>query len=185
MKVSSTVYGIVNINVGTIDTRATNQACEMNSLHANGGLNIATKRVERHRIEATKCMHRLGNCRGSHHQRATVLRVVLPTIWPLILSTNNVGPVELLLTLQPGRLRRNPISDFGAGNSDGRSIHRPCPQCQQTRRTPRSTDLKSACDVWWEVQYVVSMTAAARQQATLVPLSGASRRKDTLTFPER
>ena len=42
MKVSNTVYGIVNISVGTIDTRATNQACEMNSRHAKGGLNINT-----------------------------------------------------------------------------------------------------------------------------------------------
>ena len=43
MNVNNTVYGIVNISVGTIDTRATNQACKMNSRHANGGLNICTK----------------------------------------------------------------------------------------------------------------------------------------------
>ena len=43
VNVSKTVYGIVNISVGTIDTRATNQACAMNSRHAKGGLNIATK----------------------------------------------------------------------------------------------------------------------------------------------
>ena len=43
MNVSSTVNGIASINVGTIDTRATNQDCEMNSRHANGGLNITTK----------------------------------------------------------------------------------------------------------------------------------------------
>ena len=33
----------VSINVGTIETRATNQDCEMNSRQANGGLKIATK----------------------------------------------------------------------------------------------------------------------------------------------
>ena len=35
--------GIVSINVGTMETRATNQDCEMNSRHAKGGLNIWTK----------------------------------------------------------------------------------------------------------------------------------------------
>ena len=43
MKTTSTVNGIASISVGTIDTRATNQVCRMNSRHANGGLNIATK----------------------------------------------------------------------------------------------------------------------------------------------
>ena len=43
VKVNNTVNGIVSISVGTIETRATNQDCRMNSRQANGGLNIATK----------------------------------------------------------------------------------------------------------------------------------------------
>ncbi|WP_240274644.1 hypothetical protein [Mycobacterium ulcerans] len=42
MKVNNTVYGMVNISVGSSDTRATNQACAMYSRHANGGWTIAT-----------------------------------------------------------------------------------------------------------------------------------------------
>ena len=40
---SSTVNGMDSISVGTMDTRATNQLCRMNSRQANGGLNIRTK----------------------------------------------------------------------------------------------------------------------------------------------
>ena len=43
VKTSSTVNGMDSIRVGTIDTRATNQVCRMNSRQANGRLNIATK----------------------------------------------------------------------------------------------------------------------------------------------
>ena len=42
VNVSKTVYGMVSISVGRIDTRATNQDWLMNSRQANGGLNIAT-----------------------------------------------------------------------------------------------------------------------------------------------
>ncbi len=43
VKTSNTVNGMDSIRVGTIDTRATNQVCRMNSRQANGRLNIATK----------------------------------------------------------------------------------------------------------------------------------------------
>ncbi|BBX65145.1 hypothetical protein MSAS_43190 [Mycobacterium saskatchewanense] len=39
----NTVNGIVSINVGTMETCATNQDCFKNSRHANGGLNIKVK----------------------------------------------------------------------------------------------------------------------------------------------
>jgi hypothetical protein len=42
VKTTSTVYGMVSISVGKIDTRATNQDCSRYSRQANGGLNINT-----------------------------------------------------------------------------------------------------------------------------------------------
>ena len=43
MNVRITVYGMVSISVGSIDTRATNQVWSRNSRQANGGLKINTK----------------------------------------------------------------------------------------------------------------------------------------------
>jgi hypothetical protein len=42
VKTVSTVNGMASINVGTIETRATNHVCNKNSRHAHGGLNIST-----------------------------------------------------------------------------------------------------------------------------------------------
>jgi len=42
VKINSTVNGIASINVDITDTRATNQDCNKNSRHANGGLTINT-----------------------------------------------------------------------------------------------------------------------------------------------
>src|SRR5882762_2439981 len=42
VKTVRTVNGMDSIRVGTMDTRATNQDCSINSRHANGGLNSNT-----------------------------------------------------------------------------------------------------------------------------------------------
>ena len=43
VKISSTVNGIASITVGSIDTRATHQACSKNSRHAKGLRGMSTK----------------------------------------------------------------------------------------------------------------------------------------------
>ncbi len=60
MKVSNTVYGMVNNSVGTIDTRATNHDCSDELTPREGGLEHRYERVERHGEKPAESAHRLG-----------------------------------------------------------------------------------------------------------------------------
>ena len=79
MKVSNTVYGMVNISVGTNRHPRDEPRLGDEFAPRKGRLEHPHERVERHRVEAAECAHGLGNHIGSDHQRV-LPRVLLIAI---------------------------------------------------------------------------------------------------------